>query len=101
MGQRGATKTMTYGYHRLETVGALLNVLLILVLALVLVYCAIQRIIHPPESIDTPVMLGTAIFGLCCNVLMAYILMRKEAAEEAEEEEERKNALGSKKDKVA
>jgi len=46
-------------------------------------------------------MLGTAIFGLCCNVLMAYILMRKEAAEEAEEEEERKNALGSKKDKVA
>ena len=52
LGQRGETSFMTFGYHRAETVGALASVLLILVMAGILVYCAILRIITPPEEFN-------------------------------------------------
>jgi len=69
-----ATKKMTFGYHRAEILGALVNVLLILVLSTVLLYCAVLRFITPPKDFDANFMLGTAIFGLICNLVMVKVL---------------------------
>jgi zinc transporter 2 len=67
LGTKAKTDTMTFGYHRAQIVGALASVLLILVMAGVLVYCAILRIITPPADFEPWYMFGTAVFGLCCN----------------------------------
>jgi zinc transporter 2 len=67
LGTKAKTDTMTFGYHRAQIVGALASVLLILVMAGILVYCAILRIITPPDNFNPWYMLGTALFGLVCN----------------------------------
>lgn len=67
LGTKAKTDKMTFGFHRAQIVGALASVLLILVMAGILVYCAILRIITPPDNFNPWYMLGTAIFGLICN----------------------------------
>jgi len=79
LGTRGRTREFTYGYHRSEVIGALFSVLLILVMAGFLVYFAVLRILNPPTDFNPPFMLGTALFGLCCNMTMAYVLWRTES----------------------
>ena len=62
-----ATKKLTFGYHRAEILGALVNVLFILVLSGVLLYTGLLRILYPPTDLDADFMLYTALFGLVCN----------------------------------
>jgi zinc transporter 2 len=47
LGERPPTSTHTFGYHRIEVIGALVSVLLIWLLTGILVYEAILRIITP------------------------------------------------------
>lgn len=74
MAATGASKESTFGFHRAEILGALANVLVIIVLSFCLAYAAINRIIVPSEKMDPNFMLGTAIFGLGCNLIMVYVL---------------------------
>jgi zinc transporter 2 len=71
---QGPTKRVSFGYHRVEILGALTSVLLIIVLAGVLVYSAVCRIIRPTGDLNPDYMLYTSLFGLCCNILMALVL---------------------------
>lgn len=48
---RQSTISYTFGYHRAETIGALINVVSICVLSVTLVMQAIERLVHP-EPID-------------------------------------------------
>ena len=50
------------------------SILLIWGLTIWLVTEAIERIITQDFEIDGPVMLGTSIFGLACNLAMAKVL---------------------------
>ncbi|XP_075772406.1 putative proton-coupled zinc antiporter SLC30A3 isoform X2 [Pelodiscus sinensis] len=71
---RPATKTMSFGWHRSETLGALASVLSIWVVTGVLVYLASARIISDNYEIDARAMLATSACAVGVNIIMAYIL---------------------------
>uniref|UniRef100_A0A670YTG8 Probable proton-coupled zinc antiporter SLC30A3 n=1 Tax=Pseudonaja textilis TaxID=8673 RepID=A0A670YTG8_PSETE len=60
---RPATKTMSFGWHRSETLGALASVLSIWIVTGVLVYLASARIISNDYEIEASVMLGLLGWG--------------------------------------
>jgi zinc transporter 2 len=57
------------GYHRAEILGALASIFFIWGLLVWLNIEATNRIITPPDDIDSTVMLVTAIIGFVCNVI--------------------------------
>ncbi|WP_161540688.1 cation diffusion facilitator family transporter [Rhodothermus marinus] len=65
----------TFGYRRAEIVGAFVNLVTLVVIALFLVKEAIDRLLAP-QPIDAPVMLTVATIGLVANVLTAVLLYR-------------------------
>ncbi|XP_038252104.1 zinc transporter 3 [Dermochelys coriacea] len=71
---RPPTKSMSFGWRRSETLGALASVLSIWVVTGVLVYLASARIISNDYEIDARVMLATSAGAVGINVIMAYIL---------------------------
>lgn len=66
--QRPATKSRTFGYHRLEIIAALFNGVLLILVALYLFVKAYHRLTMHPE-IKAPLMLIFATVGLCANFL--------------------------------
>ncbi|XP_043915996.1 zinc transporter 2-like isoform X2 [Protopterus annectens] len=73
MSSRPATKTMNFGWHRAEILGALMSVLSIWVVTGVLVYLATERISNNFE-IEGSVMLVTSGCAVAVNVLMVFTL---------------------------
>ncbi|NXK83899.1 ZNT3 protein, partial [Amazona guildingii] len=71
---RPATKTMSFGWHRSETMGALASVLSIWVVTGALVYLAAARIISNDYEIEARAMLATSACAVGVNLVMAYIL---------------------------
>ncbi|KAM4633591.1 zinc transporter 2 [Polymixia lowei] len=71
---RPPTKTMNFGWHRSEILGALVSVMSIWIVTGVLVYLAIERIIRNDYEIDGHVMLVTSGCAVIVNIVMAYIL---------------------------
>ena len=68
-----ANKSLTYGYHRAEVIGALSSILIIWVLTAWLITEAIDRIFHPQEIMGL-VMMGIAACGLLFNIIMSRVL---------------------------
>lgn len=54
--------------------GVFISIFIIWALIVWLDYEAVQRIINPGEPIDGNIMLGTAVFGLMCNLLNIFVL---------------------------
>jgi len=73
IGRRPASRSLSFGYHRAEVIGALASVVLIWALTGVLVYLAIMRVIEP-EDVDGEIMFITSCFGLLCNIVMGKML---------------------------
>ncbi|XP_056151515.1 proton-coupled zinc antiporter SLC30A2-like [Lampris incognitus] len=71
---RPHTKTMTFGWHRAEILGALMSVLSIWVVTGVLVYLAVLRIINDDYEIRGFIMVITSGCAVAVNILMALIL---------------------------
>ncbi|KAL2082335.1 hypothetical protein ACEWY4_022153 [Coilia grayii] len=71
---RPPTKTMNFGWHRSEILGALVSVLSIWIVTAVLVYLAIDRIVRNDYEIESHVMLLTSGCAVIVNIIMAYIL---------------------------
>lgn len=63
----------TFGYRRAEIVGAFINLVTLVVIAIFLVKEAIDRLLAP-QPIDAPVMLTIATIGLLANLLTAVLL---------------------------
>lgn len=63
----------TFGFHRIEIIGALAGVMLIWALTGVLVYEAVNRV-RTPQDVDGKIMFITACCGLCVNIGMMNIL---------------------------
>ncbi|XP_068934932.1 proton-coupled zinc antiporter SLC30A2 [Petaurus breviceps papuanus] len=74
MSSRPATKTMSFGWHRAEILGALLSVLSIWVVTGVLVYLAVQRLISGDYEIEGGAMLITSGCAVAVNIIMGFTL---------------------------
>ena len=73
LGSWPATRRMSFGYHRVEVIGAIISVLLIWGLTVWLVVEAIEWCVHPVE-VDGKIMLITASIGLIINLSMLKVL---------------------------
>ncbi|XP_048509012.1 zinc transporter 2-like isoform X3 [Athalia rosae] len=71
---RPATRKMPFGWYRAEVIGALTSVLMIWVVTGILIYLAVERIIHKDFEIDSTVMLITSAVGVAVNLLMGLTL---------------------------
>ncbi|NXS94616.1 ZNT3 protein, partial [Jacana jacana] len=76
---RPPTKTMSFGWHRSETLGALASVLSIWVVTGALVYLAAARIVSNDYEIEARAMLATSAGAVGVNLVMAYILHQSPA----------------------
>ncbi|XP_053122663.1 proton-coupled zinc antiporter SLC30A2 [Hemicordylus capensis] len=74
MSSRPPTKTMNFGWHRAEILGALLSVLSIWVVTGVLVYLAVQRLISGEYEIEGSAMLITSACAVAVNIIMGVAL---------------------------
>ncbi|KAM3602809.1 uncharacterized protein V6R79_011250 [Siganus canaliculatus] len=71
---RPPTKSMNFGWHRSEILGAFISVISIWIVTGALVYLAIERIVRDDYEIDGHVMLVTSGCAVIVNIIMAYIL---------------------------
>ncbi|ELK27378.1 Zinc transporter 3 [Myotis davidii] len=71
---RPATRTMTFGWHRSETLGALASVISLWMVTGILLYLAFIRLLHSDYHIEGGAMLVTAGIAVCANLLMAFVL---------------------------
>jgi len=70
-----ANKKNTYGFYRLEILSALINGSLLIIIAVVIMYQAMQRL-FVPQTVESQLMLAIAVVGLLGNLLAAYLLSR-------------------------
>ncbi|KAL4422951.1 hypothetical protein ABPG75_009148 [Micractinium tetrahymenae] len=71
--KRRSQSHFSYGYHRMEVLGALASVMTVWLVTGILLFEAVQRIITP-EHVDGKLMFIIAVVGVCVNVAMLFIL---------------------------
>lgn len=72
---RPADARRTFGYQRAEVFGALINGILLTVLAVMIAVEGVQRLLDPAEAeIAAPLMLVVAIVGLIANGIAMWLL---------------------------
>nr|GLL29099.1 metal tolerance protein 1-like [Ipomoea trifida] len=69
-----ATPRQSYGFFRIEILGALVSIQLIWLLTGILVYEAIERLINSSGEVQGFLMFAVAAFGLVVNIVMALLL---------------------------
>lgn len=69
-----ATPRQSYGFFRIEILGALVSIQMIWLLAGILVYEAIARIINDTGEVQGFLMFVVSAFGLVVNIAMALLL---------------------------
>ncbi|CAH1797934.1 unnamed protein product [Owenia fusiformis] len=74
LARRPATKLLSFGWHRTEIIGALVSVLLIWVVTGILVFLAIERVLHNDYEINATIMLITSGVGVVFNFVMGCVL---------------------------
>ncbi|ORY30935.1 cation efflux protein [Rhizoclosmatium globosum] len=72
-GTWGPTSTYTFGFARVELIGALISLFLTWNLCFGLIEEALNRF-HEPQEINVVAMLVSAIFGVAANTFMAFTL---------------------------
>ncbi len=73
IGAKGADAHKTFGYKRAEIIGAFINLITLIIIAIVLIKEGIERF-YEPVSINGSIMFWVAIVGLVANVLTAILL---------------------------
>lgn len=71
--RRDPTRRKTFGYRRAELIGAFVNLVTLVLIALYLIKEAAERF-AAPRPIDGTVMLGVAVIGLAANLITAWLL---------------------------
>lgn len=75
--ERPASGGMTFGYHRVGVIIAVVNAIAIFAIALVVFYAAYLRLQQPPE-VNSLLMLSVAIVGLGVNLFVAFWLRKEQ-----------------------
>ncbi len=78
LADRPARGAMTYGLGRAEILSAQANGLTLLVLALLIVYGAIVRLVNPPHTLGWPVLV-LALTGVVVNLVTVWVLRPRRA----------------------
>ncbi|KAI4373434.1 hypothetical protein MLD38_011560 [Melastoma candidum] len=65
-----ATSNYSFGFNRLEVLGALFSMQLIWLLSGLLIYEAFGRLLHEGEAVDGKLMFSVAAFGFAVNFIM-------------------------------
>lgn len=79
-GAKAATPSKTYGYKRFEILAALLNGVVLVVLAIFIFIEAIDRLSAPPTVIGQGMIIISSV-GLIVNIVVAWILHSKGSKE--------------------
>ncbi|GKV32973.1 hypothetical protein SLEP1_g41533 [Rubroshorea leprosula] len=69
-----ATSNQSFGYGRLEVLGALLSVQLIWLISALLIYEALDRMLHKNATVNGTLMFAIAAFGFFINLVMVMWL---------------------------
>ncbi|PQP94702.1 metal tolerance protein 1-like [Prunus yedoensis var. nudiflora] len=69
-----ATPRQSYGFFRIEILGALVSIQMIWLLAGILVYEAINRLLNETGEVHGFLMFVVSAFGLVVNIAMAFLL---------------------------
>lgn len=69
----------TFGYHRAEVLGALLNGMLLVGIAAYVLWRAYERLLRP-EPVQGPLMLAVAVLGLAVNGVALLLLHRHDGS---------------------
>jgi cobalt-zinc-cadmium efflux system protein len=73
--QRPSDKRMTFGYHRIGVIVAIVNAVTIVIIAAIILYEAYNRFQNPPE-IKSLLMMSVALVGLAANLLVTWWLRK-------------------------
>ncbi|MDD5217224.1 MAG: cation diffusion facilitator family transporter, partial [Candidatus Omnitrophica bacterium] len=73
MAARPSTPRMSYGFHRIEVLSALINGVILVTMAIFIAKEAFHRLNENPE-IHTGMMLGVAFVGLLFNIAAGFLL---------------------------
>jgi len=71
--RRAPSPSRTYGYHRAEVLGALVNAMALVAVAGGILLEAVRRFGAPPD-VDAPIALAVAAGGLTINVISLFVL---------------------------
>ena len=71
--RKRSTRQMTFGYHRVGILAALVNAVSLVVIAIFIVWEAIQRL-SKPEPVQSGLMIGVAIAAIIVNVVISLWL---------------------------
>jgi len=71
--RRAPSPSRTYGYHRAEVLGALVNAMALVAVAGGILLEAVRRFSDPPH-VDAPIALAVAAGGLGINLVSLYVL---------------------------
>ncbi|KAL0922488.1 hypothetical protein M5K25_006477 [Dendrobium thyrsiflorum] len=69
-----ATPRQSYGFYRIEILGALVSIQLIWLLTGIILYEAVMRLIHGTNLVHGKLMFAVAAFGLFVNIIMVVLL---------------------------
>ncbi len=75
--ERPSSVRMTFGYHRVGVIIAMVNVISIFAIAVVVFYEAYRRLQQPPE-VNSLLMLSVAVVGLSVNLFVTFWLHREQ-----------------------
>jgi cobalt-zinc-cadmium efflux system protein len=75
LASRPAQGRWTFGYRRLEILAAQVNGITLLVVALLIVYGSVRRLISPDE-VRGGIVVGVALAGVCVNLAATGVLAR-------------------------
>lgn len=78
LSQRPASHTHSYGLRRIETLAGLINGLGMLLVVVIIVWHAVERLLAP-RPVDGATVMWVAAIGLLINVIVAWVLSRGEA----------------------
>lgn len=73
--KKGANSSKTFGYKRAEIIGAFVNLITLVIVALFLIKEGVERFFIP-ESIDGFTMFWVALIGLAANLITAALLWK-------------------------
>ena len=73
--QRPSDHRMTFGYHRIGVIVAIVNAITIVIIAVIILYEAYNRFQQPPE-VKSILMMSIAFVGLAANLIVTWWLRK-------------------------
>lgn len=75
--EKPSDSRMTFGYHRIGVIVAILNAVTIFLIAVIILYESYRRF-QSPQAVNSRLMLIVAIIGLAANVFVTWWLRREQ-----------------------